>query len=80
MSLSLFAALYCIEAGLFFIIVPWTRLWAINPLLQSHAAISVMAADPFVRGFISGFGLVHLLVGIKDLIRLARWYRAREGR
>jgi hypothetical protein len=30
------------------------------------------AANPFVRGFISGFGVVHLLIGIRDLIKINR--------
>jgi len=30
MSLALFFALYCLEAGLFFIVVPWTRVWTLS--------------------------------------------------
>ena len=65
MSVALFFALYCLEAGLFFLVVPWTRLWTLNPLLHSSAAMTLIAANPFVRGFVSGFGLVHLLIGIR---------------
>lgn len=77
MSVSLFFAIYCLEAGLFFIVAPWTRMWGQNPLLQSHAIIAMWAGNPFVRGFISGFGVVHLLIGIRDLIKLNR--SRREG-
>jgi len=28
--------------------------------------------DPFVRGFISGFGVVHILLGIKDIVSISR--------
>ena len=76
-SVPLFFALYCIEAGLFFLIVPWTRLWTLNPLLHSSATMTMMAANPFVRGFVSGFGVVHLLIACKDLIRFTQ---ARRGR
>ena len=78
MSLPLFFALYCLEAGLFFLIVPWTRFWSANPLIQSHLAVTAAAINPFVRGAVSGFGLMHLLIGINDIIRLAR--EARERR
>ena len=71
MSLPLFFALYCLEAGLFFIVVPWTRFWTINPLLQSTAAVSMLAGNPFVRGFVSGFGVIHLIIGIKDILEIA---------
>ena len=71
-SVALFFALYCLEAGLFFLVVPWTRLWTLNPLLHSSAAMTLIAANPFVRGFVSGFGLVHLLIGIKDIIEISQ--------
>lgn len=71
MSLALFFALYCLEAGLFFIVVPWTRVWTLSPLWQG-GALMALALNPFVRGFISGFGVVHLIVGVRDIIRFAR--------
>jgi hypothetical protein len=76
MSVSLFFALYCLEAGLFFIVVPWTRVWLGNPILQATPELMLVAANPFVRGFISGFGMAHLLIGVKDLMRIAA---ARNG-
>ena len=71
MSLPLFFALYCLEAGLFFTIVPWTRVWTMNPLLHNHLAIGIWADNPFVRGFVSGFGVVHLIIGVNDIIRIS---------
>ncbi|HKR62404.1 MAG TPA: hypothetical protein VJZ00_01630 [Thermoanaerobaculia bacterium] len=76
MSLPLFFALYCLEAGLFFAVVPWTRIWTLNPLLHATLAIGMWADNPFVRGFVSGFGVVHLLVGMREVVRLTR---ARRG-
>jgi hypothetical protein len=75
-SLPLFYALYCLEAGLFFTVVPWTRLWTLNPLLHNSATIAVYADNPFVRGFISGIGVVHLILGVRELVRISR---ARQG-
>lgn len=72
MTVPLFFALYCLEAGLFFTIVPWTRVWTLNPLLHSSLAIGFWADNPFVRGLISGFGLVHLIIGVRDVIRFIR--------
>lgn len=76
MSIPLFFALYCLEAGLFFTVVPWTRIWTLNPLLHENIAVGVMADNPFVRGFISGIGIIHLIVGVRELVRLSR---ARRG-
>ena len=71
MSIALFFALYCIEAGLFFIVVPWTHLWTMNPLLQGAPSLAALMANPFLRGFVSGFGVIHIIIGIKDMLRLS---------
>ena len=72
MSIPLFFAIYCLEAGIFFTIVPWTRVWTLNPFLHQHTGIALMADNPFVRGFISGLGVVHLIVGVRELLRIMR--------
>ncbi|HEX6097775.1 MAG TPA: hypothetical protein VF432_15720 [Thermoanaerobaculia bacterium] len=76
MSLALFFALYCLEAGLFFTVVPWTRIWTMNSLLHDSVAIAVFADNPFVRGFVSGIGVLHLIYGVRELMRLARARRS----
>lgn len=72
MSLPLFFALYCLEAGLFFTIVPWTRVWTLNPWLHHNLALGFWVDNPFVRGFVSGFGLIHLFIGARELMRILR--------
>lgn len=72
MSVPLFFALYCLEAGLFFTVVPWTRLWTLNPLLHQHVAIGLWADNPFIRGLISGFGVIHLIIGVSDIVRISQ--------
>jgi hypothetical protein len=78
LSIPLFFALYCLEAGLFFTVVPWTRVWTLNPLLHSNIAIGFWADNPFVRGFISGVGVIHFIVGVRELLRLARARRSTQ--
>jgi hypothetical protein len=76
MSIVLFFGLYCLEAGFFFTVLPWTRIWTYNPLLHSTLAVGMWADNPFVRGFVSGVGVVHLIVGSRELVS---WSRARRG-
>jgi hypothetical protein len=78
MTVPLFFALYCVEAGLFFIVVPWTRIWGMNSILQAWPDLLLLAGNPFVRGFVSGFGVMHLLIGIKDILRFAAERRERQ--
>jgi hypothetical protein len=77
-SVPLFFALYCLEAGLFFTVVPWTRLWTMNPWLHQNVTIGLWIDNPFFRGFISGFGVIHIILGVKDIVRLSR-ARRRES-
>jgi hypothetical protein len=80
MSVPLFFALYLLEAGLFFIVVPWTRVWSMNSLLHSTPALVMLSSNPFVRGFVSGIGLVHLLVGVKDIISITQDRKSEQPR
>ncbi len=80
MSVALFFALYCLEAGLFFLVVPWTRVWTMNPLLHSHSVMAMLAANPFLRGFVSGFGVVHILIGVKDIMIITAQRRTGQDR
>jgi len=79
MTIPLFFALYCLEAGIFFTIVPWTRVWSVNPFLHQSVVMAVWVDNPFVRGFVSGFGVVHLIIGVRDIIRFSRERRAAGG-
>ncbi len=76
MSLALFFALYCLEAGLFFAVVPWTRIWTMNTLLHDLPAVAFLADNPYVRGFVSGIGMLHLIFGIRELVRITRARRS----
>jgi hypothetical protein len=72
MSLPLFFALYCLEAGLFFTVVPWTSIWTANPILHNSAALALWADNAFVRGFVSGIGVLHFILGVRELSRVLR--------
>lgn len=72
MSVPILFAIYCFEAGLFFSIVPWTPIWTLNPLLHDSIAVAMWADNPFVRGFVSGIGIVHILVGVRELVTAMR--------
>jgi hypothetical protein len=42
-----------------------------NSLLHATPALVLLSANPFVRGFVSGFGVAHLFVGVRDIMRIA---------
>ena len=62
-----FFVLYCLEAGIFLVMAPWSGVWesllADFPVARLHGILLL----PAVRGAISGFGLIHLVWGAHDL-------------
>jgi hypothetical protein len=63
----LLVAAYLIEAGLLLIIAPWTRLWAHNLFADAVPGLGAVIGSLFVRGGVTGVGLVTAVGGIRDL-------------
>jgi len=55
-------------AGMLVMVLPWTRLWTENPLLAAWPTLKFILAQNFVRGIISGIGLVDVWIGISDAV------------
>jgi len=70
MAATVLFVLYCLEAGVFFVLVPWTRFWNLNPLLHMTPQLSLFFGSPWVRGLVSGFGVIHLLIGLREILVL----------
>jgi hypothetical protein len=60
---------YLLAAGVFLLLVPWTRAWTWNPLLRSMGGLESIGLSPLLRGAISGLGAYLLLLGLLDLPR-----------
>ena len=59
--------LYCVEAGIFLALSPWTPSWERVAFLVPAAGVRHLISAPWMRGLVSGFGLVHLLWVAHDL-------------
>jgi hypothetical protein len=66
-SLVIFV-MFCIELGLLLTALPWTRVWTDNSLLAMHPAVGSFLRDNFVRGIISGLGLIDVWIGIWEAV------------
>ena len=60
--------LFCIEIGGFLFFLPWLPLWLNNNLLAHWPALRHVLEHPFVRGAVSGLGLVDVWLGIAEAI------------
>lgn len=56
--------LICLEVGMLLLVVPWTHVWSNNGFLLRHLVLRAWAMHGFVRGAISGLGLINLWLGI----------------
>ncbi|SRR5271157_499199 len=61
--------LVCLEVGIILIVLPWSRLWTENSLLLGHPQLAEFLQQNFVRGLVSGLGLVDVWMGIAEAVR-----------
>ncbi len=61
--------LFCLEVGIILVWCPWTKIWSENSILLSYPTLRGFLMLSFVRGAISGLGLVNIWMGIAEAIR-----------
>lgn len=66
--------LFCFEIGLFLVFVPWSNLWEHN-LLLLYVPMRGLLLNNFVRGAVSGLGLIDLLLGLSELNRFWKSFK-----
>lgn len=54
-----------IELGILLILVPWSEYWEINSFLYEYPRIRIVAGNAFLRGAISGLGVVNVLLALQ---------------
>ncbi len=62
---------FAVEIGMFLVVVPWYdsgRLWSENSLLLRFPTLRALLAQDFVRGLVSGIGLIDIWVGIWEAV------------
>jgi len=61
-------AAYLVEAGLVLAIAPWTTLWQSNYFAHAWPWLGELMASPYVRGGVTGIGLITFVAGARDVI------------
>ena len=62
----IFAA-YFLEAGLILIVVPWSGFWDQNGLASWLPSAGAWITSPFVRGAVTGIGVITAIAGFLEL-------------
>ena len=64
----LFVATLFLWAGFLLILVPWSVFWDRNYFAQTLPALQALMDNNYVRGGISGLGLVNVYFGLAELV------------
>jgi hypothetical protein len=66
---------FCLEMGLFLLIFPWTEAWDGNYFSGVFPNIKPYWDNLYVRGAVSGMGVVNLYISLVEIFRLRRFAR-----
>lgn len=58
-----------LELGLVLVLVPWSEIWEVNYFLYQYPALGLIANNSYLRGAISGLGLVNVLLALEAFRR-----------
>jgi hypothetical protein len=66
----LFIVAFFFEFGIALLVVPWSSFWDRNYFAQAVPVIHTIIKNNFVRGAVSGLGVINLASGLAELISL----------
>jgi hypothetical protein len=58
-----------LELGLMLILVPWSDMWDINYFLYQYPGLGLIMKNPYLRGAVSGLGLMNVLFALEAFRR-----------
>ena len=58
-----------LEFGLLLVVIPWSAFWDRNYFAQAIPALHGFITNNFVRGAVSGLGVVNVFLGLSELIK-----------
>jgi len=70
--LRIVLALFCFEIGLILLLLPWTLLWDRNYFFILNLSAERFMLSSYVRGGVSGLGLVNLWFAASETVCLIR--------
>lgn len=67
-SMIFIFVMLCIEIGLVLSVLPWRAVWTDNNLMLRFPLLREIALNNFVRGMITGVGLLDIWIGVWDAL------------
>lgn len=63
----LLLAAYFLEAGFLLLVIPWSEFWDRNYFADILPGLGLVVRNDFVRGAVTGVGLLTVLAGLGEL-------------
>ena len=61
--------LFCFYIGGLLAVLPWSvRYWSANGWVMAHPAVDAIVQQGWVRGLVSGLGLIDIWIGVSELL------------
>jgi hypothetical protein len=67
--------LVTLQLGIILVRIPWKSAWGENSLMSAYPQVQHWVASNFVRGAVSGLGLLNLWIAVRETGRLLRGTR-----
>lgn len=61
---------FSLEIGFVLIVIPWSAFWDRNYFAELLPALHGLITNNFVRGAVSGLGLINVSVGLAELVSI----------
>ena len=71
--LKIIYILYCIEAGIFLLWLPWLSIWDVNFLTAIYPQILPVITNSFLKGAVLGLGIVNIMIGIHEVVHFKQF-------
>jgi len=68
--------IFFLEVGLVLVLAPWSAYWDRNYFAETMPAVRSLITNDFVRGGVTGLGLVNICAAAADLLGL---FTSRRG-
>ena len=72
--------LLSVEIGVFLFLIPWSEVWDRNLVLSYYPSVRPFYLSHYLRGAVSGLGLVNLWLGVSQIWTARRLATKSPGR
>jgi hypothetical protein len=74
---SLLFIVFCLEIGVVLLVFPWSEYWDNNFFSNRVPMLRSVWDNSYLRGAVSGVGIVNIYISFSELFRLRRFSRQR---